>query len=365
MEINVTFDQSIGSLPTGFVSAIDYVVNYLDQAFSNPVVVNIDVGYGEIANQSLGSGALGGSEAYIDPVSYSTTVSALKNNEPSTSQQSAYSTLPANSPVGGGTLWLTTAQEKALGLLTANDPSVDGYVGFSSSYSFYYGTSGQPASNQYYFLGVAFHEFTEVMGRASYLGDGIAGTTSYSLMDLFRYSAAGTRQLGTGAPAYFSIDQGTTDLDNWNTNPAGDTGDWAASAGNDAFLAFSSPGKINSVTATDLLLMNVLGWDQAPASVVNGTVIVSSSQTSTGLVVVSGGLLNVLSGGTALSSILSGGNEVISHGGLASGTVINRGTLFTITASQTARSSSGGIDVVEAGGLASGTTVSNGAVRNT
>ena len=359
MQINVTFDQPLSGLPTGFVSAIDYVVNYLDQAFSNPVVINVDVGYGEIAGQSLGSGALGESEAYIDPVNYSTAVSALKNNEPSASQKSAYSTLPANSPVGGGTLWLTTAQEKSLGFLAANDPSVDGYVGFSSSYPFYYGSSGQPAPSQFYFIGVALHEFTEVMGRASYLGDSIAGTTSYSLMDLFRYSAAGTRQLGTSAPAYFSIDQGTTNLDNWNTTPGGDTGDWAASVGNNAFLAFSSPGTINSVTPTDLLLMNILGWNQAPASVVSGTVNVSSVQTSAGLVVVSGGLLNVLSGGTAISNILSGGNEVIFFGGLASGTVINSGTLYDYGAAS-GTIVSGGLDVVEAGGAASGTTVNNG-----
>ena len=359
MQISVTFDQAIGSLPTGFVSAIDYVISYLDQAFSNPVVINVDVGYGEIAGQSLGSGALGESEAYIDSVNYSTTVSALKNNEPSTSQKTAYSTLPANSPVNGGTLWLTTAQEKALGLSTANDPSLDGYVGFSSSYPFYYGSSGQPAPSQYYFIGIALHEFTEVMGRASYLGENIAGTASYSIMDLFRYSAPGTRQLGTGAPAYFSINQGATDLDNWNTTTGGDTGDWAASAGNDAYLAFSSPGKINSVTPTDLLLMNILGWDQAFPSVVSGTVNVSSGQTSAGLVVVSGGLLNVLSGGTTLSSILSGGNEVIFFGGLASGTVINSATLYDYGVAN-GTIVNGGIDVVEASGSASGTTVSNG-----
>ena len=63
-------------------------------------------------------------------------------------------------------------------------------------------------------------------------------------MDLFRYSAPGKRDLTASAStAYFSINSGTTDLDNWNTNPSGDIGDWAASAGTDAYLAFSPSGK--------------------------------------------------------------------------------------------------------------------------
>ena len=77
------------------------------------------------------------------------------------------------------------------------------------------------------------------------LGEGLGGTNSYTIMDLFRYSAPGSRQLGTGGPAYFSINNGSTNLDSWNTNPSGDLGDWAASAGADAFLAFSPSGQID------------------------------------------------------------------------------------------------------------------------
>src|SRR5271166_5792003 len=76
--INVTYDQSQSSLPAGFVAAVNYVVNYYESVFTNPVTVNIDVGYGEIDGQSLGSGALGESETYIDSVAYSQAVAALK-----------------------------------------------------------------------------------------------------------------------------------------------------------------------------------------------------------------------------------------------------------------------------------------------
>ncbi len=264
MQINVIYDQSQGSLPSGFVAAVNYVVNYFDTTFTNNVTVNIDLGYGEIAGQSLGSGALGESETFFDSFGYSQAVNALKANQPSATQQSAYSTLPGSSPLGGGTLWVSTAEEKALGLLAGNNSAIDGYVGFSSSYPFDYSTSA--VSGQYYFDGVVAHEFSEVLGRDSLLGEGLGSTTSYSIMDLFRYAASGTRQLGTSGPAYFSINNGATNLDSWNTNPNGDLGDWAGSAGVDSFLAFSPTGQADWVTPTDVTLMNVLGWDTGPAA---------------------------------------------------------------------------------------------------
>ncbi len=262
MQIDVTYDQSQGSLPAGFVTAVNYVVNYYDTTFTNNVTVNIHLGYGEIAGQSLGSGALGESETFFDSVGYSQAVNALKANQPSATQQAAYATLPGSNPLGGGTLWVSTAEEKALGLIAGNNSAIDGYVGFSSTYPFDYSTSA--VSGQYYFDGVVAHEFSEVLGRDSLLGEGLGSTNSYSIMDLFRYAAAGTRQLGTGGPAYFSINNGTTNLDSWNTNPNGDLGDWAASAGADSYLAFSPTGQQDWVTQPDLTLMNVLGWDTAP-----------------------------------------------------------------------------------------------------
>jgi len=264
MQINVIYDQSQGSLPAAFVTAVNYVVNYFDRTFANPVTVTIDLGYGEIAGQSLGSGALGESETYFNSVDYSQAVNALKANQPSVTQQAAYSTLPRSSPVSGGALWVSTAEEKALGLLAGNNSAIDGYVGVSSTYPFSYAAGVAPASGQYYFDGVLEHEFSEVLGRTSLLGDGLGGTNSYAIMDLFRYSAPRARQLGTGGSAYFSINSGSTNLDTWNTNPNGDLGDWAASAGADAFLAFSPSGQIDPITSTDLTLMNVLGWNAPP-----------------------------------------------------------------------------------------------------
>ena len=53
------------------------------------------------------------------------------------------------------------------------------------------------------------------MGRTSYLSN----ADKYFVMDLYRYAAPGVLQTGTGAPSYFSINGGATNLDNWNNLP--------------------------------------------------------------------------------------------------------------------------------------------------
>ena len=267
MKIDITYDQAQSSLPAGFVAAINYVVAYFDSIFSNNVTVNIAVGFGEVGGQTLGAGDLGESEGLYSQVSYGSAVAALKQGAQSLLQTGADATLPSSSPYGSDALYMTTAEQKALGLLSATNSALDGYVGFSSSTSYSYSATATPAASQYYFIGVAEHEISEVLGRDSYLGETANNVPTYSLMDLFRYSANGVRDL-TARPtasssAYFSVDGGATDLGNWNTNPSGDLGDWSSSAGADPFLAFTSPGAIDSFSAADNELMQTLGWDTA------------------------------------------------------------------------------------------------------
>ena len=166
--INVTYDQSTSSLPSGFVAAVNYVVNYYESLFTTPTTVNIDVGYGEIGGQSLGSNALGESESFLAAYSYSAIKSALANSDPS-----AAASLPATQPVSG-TMWLATAEAKALGL-TPSQPTtaLDGYVGFSSTLPFTYDPNNRAVAGEYDFIGVVEHEFSEVMGRIDLFGETI------------------------------------------------------------------------------------------------------------------------------------------------------------------------------------------------
>jgi hypothetical protein len=256
MIINISYDSSVASAPAAFKTAINYVINYFDTLFINPVTININVGWGEVNGQPL-SGALGQSFSNLASTTYTQITNALVDN-------SAAANLPASDPTNGGPFWIPIADAKALGFPSANSTGIDGSVGFDSAPGiFTFDPNNRAVPGQYDFIGVAFHEISEVMGRIAGLG-----SFGYSTMDLFRYSAPGTRQLQGGQPAYFSIDGGKTNLDNFNTSSGGDYGDGANSAGNDAFRAFSSSGVLNAVTSADVALLEAIGWNtvssQAP-----------------------------------------------------------------------------------------------------
>ncbi|HUO37053.1 MAG TPA: NF038122 family metalloprotease, partial [Mycobacterium sp.] len=263
--INISWDDSVSSAPPGFVSAVESAVQYLESQFVNPATVTIAVGYGEVMGFPMGGGVLGESAAYLDSVSYSTLASALAAHATTAFDQSAVATLPASSPVSNGSYWVTTAEEKALGL--ASGSSIDGYVGFSSLYGFTYDDSAGVASGTYDFNGTVLHELTEVMGRLVKDGGSIGNfVNNYYPLDLYHYSAAGTRDFTQGTPGYLSADSGVTNSGNLNTDPGGDPGDWDSSMGNDSFNAFSYPGVVNGISADDLSTMNLLGWEPAAAA---------------------------------------------------------------------------------------------------
>jgi hypothetical protein len=265
MIINLTFDQATSSLPSGFVASIDAVVQFYENLFTNPITINIDVGYGEINGSPLSSGALGESETYFNNYSYSQIKNALAASATSADQVSAVNSLPATdpSPNGHGNYWVATAEAKALGLQGASS-AVDGYVGFSSSFPFTYNATngGTVAPGTYDFFGVAAHEISEVMGRELFVGNDGIGSNSYTPLDLFHYSANGVRDFSGTTAGYLSFNGGVTDDNNFNTNRNGDFGDWASSAGNDSYLAFSNSGVGNAVTNADVREMNVLGYDE-------------------------------------------------------------------------------------------------------
>ena len=202
--IDVDWDSSVANAPVGFVTAVDLVVAFYESHFSNPITITIDVGYGEIAGQSMEAGALGESESYLTSATYSQLQSALVKNADAIGDTAAVADLPAVSPVSGQ-YWVPLAEASALGL-PGVAASVDGYVGFSSSYSFAYNDNNGVAANQYDFFGVVAHEFSEVMGRQ--MNDGVGST--YEPLDLFHYSAPGVRDFSGTTAGYFSANGGTT-----------------------------------------------------------------------------------------------------------------------------------------------------------
>jgi hypothetical protein len=170
--------------------------------------------------------------------------------------------MTAADPTGGaGTWWVSRAEAKAIGLI-ADDLSNDGTTTFGAGNPFTF--SGPIAPGTYDFEGVAAHEISEVMGRLGISGGTIGSfANSYSLIDDFSYTGAGTRGLGKGAGNNFSIDDGTTLLKLWNNALSNglDSRDWAPGT-NDSFNQFSNSGVVNPISGVDLRLMDVIGYDR-------------------------------------------------------------------------------------------------------
>jgi len=265
--INVTYDSSVAHAPADFKNVIAQVVQYYENQFTDPITVNINVGFGEVGGYTIGSGALGESITNLAYTSYQQIKNALTADATTAADHSAVASLTGD-PTGGAQFLMATAEAKALGLMGASS-SVDGYVGFSSqSGIFSYGGSVGPT--QYDFYGVVAHEISEVMGRILLVGSALTGSPNYDPLDLFHYSAPGSHDLSGSTPGYFSVDGGTTNLHNFNANPSGDAGDWATSTSTppdpDPFDAFATPGVAAPISQADLTALDVIGWNAVSSS---------------------------------------------------------------------------------------------------
>ena len=149
---NITYDTSVNSAPAGFTAAIAYVASYYSSVFNDPVTVNLNLGWGEVAGQPLGAGALGQSETYLVGLSYSQLRSAFQADAKTADDNAAVTSLPASNPTGGN-LFISTSEAKALGL-TVNT-SIDGYVGFSSFANFTFDPNDRAVPGAVDFIGVA------------------------------------------------------------------------------------------------------------------------------------------------------------------------------------------------------------------
>jgi hypothetical protein len=275
MIFNITYGESVSSAPAAFKTTVATVAKFFQDTFSDPVTVNITVEFRPLSDDGLGR-----STYELNSYSYSQIKAALAQDSTSGIDGVAVASLPAADPISGThAYYMTTAQAKALGLVPASSAS-DGTVTFANNQPFDFDRSDGITAGQYDFYGTVAHELSEVMGREL---NAIGNTAQfgppngYFPLDLFKYTAAG----GTGGRAgegtvertfegtvagYFSPDGGVTKGYEFNTRPDGDFGDWAQSVKADSFLAFSFTGLINAVSATDIEVMDVLGWNAAGVS---------------------------------------------------------------------------------------------------
>jgi hypothetical protein len=250
MLINLLFDSQASAAPQGFKSPIEAAASVLDATFVDDITLNISIGYGEIQGTPEFSGAAsaGPSSGVFD--SYSEVKGWLAQNA-SADVQSGVAALPSGTTIQGqNEVAVWHAEERLMGQISANDSSLDGAAGFATDI---------PTN---LLTGVALHEFTHVMARINY-------GPQPDILDLFRFSSAGTHVFEGGAPnhpSYFSLDGGKTVLADYGQSS--DPSDFLNSSGrtpNDPFNEFYNASTVQGLSKIDVLEMESLGFHAAPA----------------------------------------------------------------------------------------------------
>jgi hypothetical protein len=293
LTINPTFDSSITSL--GNASAIEATINRTIAAYEAIITDNVTVNI-TFKNMSTGLGMSNGvtvSEPYgpkSDPTSY---LAHLVSHATSANDNLAINSLPdqANDPVNNQSM--ITLRDPLARALGFNAPAAsDGTISLNTGRCKINRTSAQN-SNNYDLQAVTSHELDEILAGGSALDGQLNGnaapTGSIEPLDLYRYSAAGTRSFTTSAAAtsYFSIDGGTTNLVGYNqyapnVSNKNDFGDWFSNNG-----MGGTPPRVQDSNATkgaqpnlgvELTRLDVLGFTLASLT---GPQVTVSSQAAT------------------------------------------------------------------------------------
>src|ERR1043165_5405253 len=177
LTINLTYDDA--SLTAAGLSAADitamkaactYAATQFTSRYSDPINVNIKV------TASAGTGDFGSSTSSLDPVSSYNNLRAAfagdsKSADDATSVSNGGSLPSAADPIGTSHMYLVTrAQAKALGL-RADDMLNDGTFNFGGGNPWTYDPNNRKVAGKFDFIGVAMHEYSEIMGRTSLMGD--------------------------------------------------------------------------------------------------------------------------------------------------------------------------------------------------
>jgi hypothetical protein len=246
MKIIPDYDANALAAPQSFRDGVQTAIDILDKTFIANITVKIAVGYGERdgnplpdPNESKGGFSNGTTISYAQ----------LRVDLAAFSDIDATSTsLPVASNVNGvSSFTISPAQERVFGLLPAvNSTSTDdGSIGMGTGFKGNVLVSG------------ALHEIAHALGRDD-------GTS----LDVFRFTNLGTRLFtggGSSVPAYFSLDDGTTDTADFGQNS--DPGDFlnppsSTRTPNDPFN--ENVGNLGALTPIDREIMDALGFAVTP-----------------------------------------------------------------------------------------------------
>ncbi len=252
---NDTFDSSCSQ---AYINCVIAAENAIRSQWTNSITLNLDFN-----EKAEGTGADADLATNLASSSINVTYAQLKQAlqaadaaSPDLHAETAARFLPEFSPAGSTDFSITEAYARMLGLSSAT-PAVDATVTLNSSWNWSF---GQDAIN------AIEHEISEgAMGRIGGLGD---QGGAWDTMDLFRYDASGvpdTTDGRDGNKTYFSFNGGST-LSTLSFNnefaasgARSNTNDTADFVQEDVF-GTGLPGETFTYSATDLDIMDVLGW---------------------------------------------------------------------------------------------------------
>ena len=261
---NTTFSSNVAALP--YAAQVESAFNYAEQQYaglySNNMTINVNVNTESGPPSELGNStwSLNGAR-----YSYSTIRNALAGLSATPDQISAAAYLPSSDPSNGGQWSMSRAEQKALGLLSGTDSGLDGTFLFNTNQSYTFDPYDRTVTGDYDFIGVAEHELSEIMGRGAGLGDQIETSSPvYLPLDLYRFSSPGFHNLNsTSSPIFFSIDDGNTNLKEYNYTTGQDLQDWdSIGTVADSYNAQLNAGVQNSISNVDATVMDVIGYDR-------------------------------------------------------------------------------------------------------
>jgi Ca2+-binding RTX toxin-like protein len=241
------YDTNVSDAYRGAIISAE---TFLQSHFTDSVTVNIGFGF-----QSLGANFSAQNDFSLVNVSYAQLAGALASHAVTADDQLAVAGLPLADPSNGAGFAIPIAEAVVLGLKAQSNATNDRVV-LNSDVPF---TFGQDA------VGALEHEITEgVFGRTASLG--FSGR--FEALDLFRFNALGQRDFtggSDGVPTFFGVDaahvsglQYHGSINAQGMNDGFDLGDWDNTRG-DAFGP-SGPNSPGFVRATDLQVLDVLGW---------------------------------------------------------------------------------------------------------
>jgi Ca2+-binding RTX toxin-like protein len=265
LKINITYDASCAVAPAGFKTAIEAAVKWYEDTFAVPITINITVGWGKLNGKDMPDGALGVSTPAAGiSLTYTELRNALWQDARTPDAMAAALALPLTDPTSGGTIFLSSAEAKALGLVNPLGSQVDGYLALDSAASYTFDPNNRAVAGCYDAIATIEHEISHILGRLSYLGEGLPdGSGLFSGLDLFRYNASGVLAPASAATS-FCFDGRTLLLPFNDPENGGTSSDWSETVHGDAFCAFAEKGVQDQISATDYSLMDVLGYHRMP-----------------------------------------------------------------------------------------------------